>query len=54
MTTGQKIIATGIEFETGTVYMEIFTMRKFSPILPPSLIGENFIMISFCPVLNIA
>ena len=29
------------------VYVEIFTRRKVSPILPPTLIGENFIMLIF-------
>jgi hypothetical protein len=36
-----------------TVYVEIFARRKFSPVSPPSLIGENFITLIFCPVLKI-
>ena len=35
-------------------YLHIPYMQKFSPILPPALIGENFITLHFCPVLKIA
>ena len=31
------------EVVTGTVYVEIFIRRNFSPILPSALIGEIFI-----------
>ena len=41
-------------FGAYTVYAEIFTRRKSSPILPPALIGKNFIMLIYCPVLKIA
>ena len=36
-----------------TIYAEIFTRRKFSPISPSALFGENFIRQIFCPVLMI-
>ena len=37
------------------VYYESFARRKFSLILPPALIGKNFIMhTTFCPVLKCA
>ena len=34
--------------------MEIFARRKYSPISPPALIGENFITLIFCPLLMIS
>ena len=35
-----------------TVYVEIFAKKKFSPISPHALIGDNFIMLIFCPVIK--
>ena len=37
-----------------TVYIEMFTRRKFSTISLHALIGKNVIMRIFCPVLNAA
>ena len=36
-----------------TIELEIFARRKFSPISPPDLVGENFLPRIFCPVLMI-
>ena len=41
-------------YTTVYMYVEIFARRKFSPILPPAVIGENFITLFFCPVLKSA
>ena len=32
--------------------MEIFARRKFSPILPPALAGENLYLQNFLPCIN--
>ena len=42
-----------ITIQCTILYVESFA-RRFSPVSPPALIGENFIMLIFCPMLKIA